>query len=79
MRVGPAEGGWGSWESQEEEQLARWASLSYGERLAWLEQVKAFATLARGAGRVRNAASDPGPPSPNDGEVGGPDPARGDG
>jgi hypothetical protein len=40
---------WGTWESHEEEQLARWAALSFAERLAWLEEAKAFHALVEEA------------------------------
>ena len=48
--MNPAETtGWGSWESHEEEQLARWASLSPAERLEWLEEAKVFQALVEEA------------------------------
>lgn len=50
---------WGTWESHEEDQLARWAALSFAERLEWLEEAKAFHALVEEARRTGSLSSAP--------------------
>jgi hypothetical protein len=51
------------WERHQAEQRRAWLRLSYAERLAWLEQAKAFVASARAGAAARSAGGDEQPPA----------------